>query len=570
MTSQISLFNDRLQQQLEALQLEYQRYNSQRADYEALNNLLSTLPDTTTKPAMIPIGKLAFMPGKIIHTNEILAYLGDQYYAERSTKQAMEILSRKKKHVSEKLGLLSNQIEDLKSKTKSLLDTGLLSEAQFNEEGLPIMEIREEWPEEPEEAKKVEITKKKATETALPPSVQRARDMMDRKADKIEESENKALFDMLRNLEKEEQDEEGEEESEAIQLHQAQKKPWLKQINQSSDQEENEEEENDSDDDDDDDRYDRELDDDIFNKFAEEEDDEAYPLDNIVDQDDFTFHDQEVPYEKSTPDVITKPKFKQEEGVIKEVPEKTPELPLKQAVVEKVTESASIPEEPTSKKKMSKFKLLKQKERKKVTFQLDKDKHPEPTENESSQVPIKEIKSAHDIARTIHMTAPIVDDYPSLDVDSSSLSVDLNQLIKVAKGVQEPFYRPSDGAMVPLPKENLPQQNEGIIIAKKSNMDNKIMKGSVMERETVDVDLDELEEDMDLREITTRYHERRQQMLASTGSLSFDQKPEFEVFDEDLPLPKKHEEEKVEEEEEEVVPKKMSRFKAARLGVKDY
>lgn len=36
------------------------------------------------------------MPGKLIHTNEILVLLGDQYYAERSAKQAVEILGRRR------------------------------------------------------------------------------------------------------------------------------------------------------------------------------------------------------------------------------------------------------------------------------------------------------------------------------------------------------------------------------------------------------------------------------------------------------------------------------------------
>jgi hypothetical protein len=74
---------------------------------------------------------------------------------------------------------------------------------------------------------------------------------------------------------------------------------------------------------------------------------------------------------------------------------------------------------------------------------------------------------------------------------------------------------------------------------------------------------------MDLREITSSYQQLRQNMLASTGGFSFATKPEFEVFDEELPLPKKQNQaEQEEEEEEEVVPKKMSRFKAARLGMR--
>lgn len=49
------------------------------------------------------------MPGKIIHTNEILVLLGDQYYAERSAKQAIEIVKRRKQGIYVFVGIdLSN------------------------------------------------------------------------------------------------------------------------------------------------------------------------------------------------------------------------------------------------------------------------------------------------------------------------------------------------------------------------------------------------------------------------------------------------------------------------------
>ena len=38
---------------------------------------------------------MAFMPGKIVHTNEILVLLGDNWFAERSAKQAIEIIERR-------------------------------------------------------------------------------------------------------------------------------------------------------------------------------------------------------------------------------------------------------------------------------------------------------------------------------------------------------------------------------------------------------------------------------------------------------------------------------------------
>lgn len=43
----------------------------------------------------MPFGKLAFMPGQIVHTNEILVLLGDNWFVERSAKQAAEIAERR-------------------------------------------------------------------------------------------------------------------------------------------------------------------------------------------------------------------------------------------------------------------------------------------------------------------------------------------------------------------------------------------------------------------------------------------------------------------------------------------
>ena len=37
------------------------------------------------------------MPGEIIHTNEVMVLLGDNWFAERSAKQACEIIERRKK-----------------------------------------------------------------------------------------------------------------------------------------------------------------------------------------------------------------------------------------------------------------------------------------------------------------------------------------------------------------------------------------------------------------------------------------------------------------------------------------
>lgn len=66
-----------------------------KEDYEALKTRLETLPDKLTHEVMVPLGKLAYMPGHIKHTNEILCLLGDNWFVERSAKQAVQIIDRR-------------------------------------------------------------------------------------------------------------------------------------------------------------------------------------------------------------------------------------------------------------------------------------------------------------------------------------------------------------------------------------------------------------------------------------------------------------------------------------------
>ena len=60
-----------------------------------LKSVLVDLPHQLEHSVMIPIGEMAFTPGKIIHSNEILVPLGDQeHYALQTSFDAIETLSR--------------------------------------------------------------------------------------------------------------------------------------------------------------------------------------------------------------------------------------------------------------------------------------------------------------------------------------------------------------------------------------------------------------------------------------------------------------------------------------------
>ena len=44
----------------------------------------------------VPFGRFGFMPGQLYHTNDLLVLLGDNWFARRSAKQAIEIAERRK------------------------------------------------------------------------------------------------------------------------------------------------------------------------------------------------------------------------------------------------------------------------------------------------------------------------------------------------------------------------------------------------------------------------------------------------------------------------------------------
>ncbi|PVZ97586.1 hypothetical protein BB558_006450 [Smittium angustum] len=128
-------------------------------DYSSLQSTLLDLPNEIEYDAMLPIGEVAFIPGKIVKTNQILILLGDNWFVERSAKQASEIAGRRKDYVQEKINLLQKQVDALKSKTGMLSDEKDLEHHAVNEEGDPIFEIKEDYTETDENLYNEQIKK---------------------------------------------------------------------------------------------------------------------------------------------------------------------------------------------------------------------------------------------------------------------------------------------------------------------------------------------------------------------------------------------------------------------------
>ncbi|KAI4322692.1 hypothetical protein L6164_022362 [Bauhinia variegata] len=90
---------------------------------------------------MVPFGKAAFFQGRLMHTNEFLVLLGEGYFAERTSKQTVEILKRRGNSLDSQVDAHEAMIKDLKAEASFFNVTA--SEAA---EG--IVEIREDYVEE--------------------------------------------------------------------------------------------------------------------------------------------------------------------------------------------------------------------------------------------------------------------------------------------------------------------------------------------------------------------------------------------------------------------------------------
>ncbi|XP_010522601.1 PREDICTED: RNA polymerase II subunit 5-mediating protein homolog isoform X2 [Tarenaya hassleriana] len=130
----------RVEEKIGEKQNEMNRLDQFVADNANLINLVKKLPDQLYHDVMVPFGKLAFFPGRLIHTNEFLLLLGENYYAERTSKQTVDVLKRREKTLNSQLNSLKAEIEDLR--TEASFFTRTASEAAAG-----IVEIREEYVE---------------------------------------------------------------------------------------------------------------------------------------------------------------------------------------------------------------------------------------------------------------------------------------------------------------------------------------------------------------------------------------------------------------------------------------
>ncbi|ORZ38542.1 Prefoldin [Catenaria anguillulae PL171] len=84
-----------LRRSVDAAQATLDQWTGFQTDYKALKATLVDLPARVSHQVMVPLGPLAFMPGKLVHTNEVTVLLGDNWFVERSAAQAADIVQRR-------------------------------------------------------------------------------------------------------------------------------------------------------------------------------------------------------------------------------------------------------------------------------------------------------------------------------------------------------------------------------------------------------------------------------------------------------------------------------------------
>ncbi|XP_063948632.1 uncharacterized protein LOC108216114 isoform X1 [Daucus carota subsp. sativus] len=120
---------------------ELHQLNQFVSDNNNVIDLVQRLPEQLHHDIMVPFGKAAFFPGRIIHTNEFKVLLGENYYVDRTSKQTTEILKRRG-------NTLQSQVDSIKAVMQDLKAEASFFDATASEAAEGLVEIREDYIEE--------------------------------------------------------------------------------------------------------------------------------------------------------------------------------------------------------------------------------------------------------------------------------------------------------------------------------------------------------------------------------------------------------------------------------------
>ncbi|KAJ1910117.1 hypothetical protein IWQ60_010827 [Tieghemiomyces parasiticus] len=136
-------FASAIQERIAAQRGNIRQYEQFLEDYEALSQELKDLPQRRSYDVQVPLGPLAFMPGQIVHTNEVTVLLGDNWFVEQSALDARGIAQRRIEYIAKKLSDLRAELELMTGRLGVASALDVLKTDRVNEDGEPIVDIVE-------------------------------------------------------------------------------------------------------------------------------------------------------------------------------------------------------------------------------------------------------------------------------------------------------------------------------------------------------------------------------------------------------------------------------------------
>eukprot|EP00741_Cyanophora_paradoxa_P024814 tig00000310_g23956.t1 len=111
-------------------------------EYREIKSTLLDLPKRTRYSVMVPLSSVAFMPGRLVHTNEVMCLLGENIFAERTAAQAADIAQRRLEFVESQIKEGEAAVRELQKRIERA-GQALAASKELNPDGA--VEIREEY-----------------------------------------------------------------------------------------------------------------------------------------------------------------------------------------------------------------------------------------------------------------------------------------------------------------------------------------------------------------------------------------------------------------------------------------
>ncbi|XP_015183287.1 PREDICTED: DNA ligase 1 [Polistes dominula] len=212
------ILNRALKQGIQRNEEQFKVWTDYKKRHKKVIEALEKLPLELSINCMVPIGKRAFMKGKLIHTNEVLACIGDGYFVKYSAAQAIALCNRRIQSTDEMLTNLEKErnLYEMRQFVCTELDVFGKNEkkdltAYWDEKKLDDWRVEHRRREKEYHQKLSELKKKEKEKTEI-----KTEEDLFRRLDELELQEE--LADEMNRLEDEDEDyyeEEGEEYNES-------------------------------------------------------------------------------------------------------------------------------------------------------------------------------------------------------------------------------------------------------------------------------------------------------------------------------------------------------------------